>query len=147
LLSENTKSCPFCGYTVEDDDAFCYSCGASLTEKVEAVANIPVIAQQTPKVDYPQYTQPVIMDEPRERKNVVAILSVIFGGLAVAASLIPFAWCLMFLLSPIAFILGMIGVFIKRRRYLAGIGIGLALLGVLFYLLQFVFYVLYIPYF
>ena len=144
--SQKTETCPFCGHDVSVDDAFCNSCGASLTEKVEITAENPVVAEQPLTVVYPQQTQTVIVDQPRVRNNAVAIASVVIGCLAVAASLIPFAWCAMYLFSPLAFILGIIGVFIPRRRYLAGIGIALALIGVLMYLLQFVFDVFWIPY-
>jgi len=136
LINEKTKSCPFCGHNITDDDMFCNSCGASLTETVEITAEIPIIDEQTTNTVHPQQIQSVVVDYPRERRNIVAIISMAFGILAVGFSITPFMWCLMFLFSPLAFILGMIGVFTRKRRYFAIAGIASAIIGALLYILQ-----------
>ncbi|MCK5297352.1 MAG: zinc-ribbon domain-containing protein [Candidatus Heimdallarchaeota archaeon] len=136
MTNENTSSCPMCGHSVKDDDVFCNSCGASLTETVEITAEIPIIDEQTVYTVQPQQMQSVVVDYPRERRNIVAIVSLVFGILAVGFSIAPFMWCLMFLFSPLAFILGMIGVFTQKRRYYAVAGIALAIIGALLYILQ-----------
>lgn len=143
MTNDKTKSCPFCGHNVTDDDMFCNSCGASLTDTVEVVGKIPVVVEQTTNAMLSQHRHSVVVDYKPEPKNVVAIISMVFGILAVGFSVAPFMWCLSFLFSPIAFILGLIGVFKQKRRYFAVAGIALALIAVLLYLLQFfgVFYV------
>jgi hypothetical protein len=60
----------------------------------------------------------------------------VFGLLAVGFSIAPFMWCVMFLFSPLAFILGIIGVFKRKRRYYAVAGMALVIIGALLYILQ-----------
>ena len=136
LVNESTKLCSFCGYVVSDDDVFCNSCGASLTEKVELTAEMPVVAEQPASVVHPQYSQSVIVDYPRKKGNVIAIVSLVFGIIAAVISIIPVAWCLSVVFCAVALITGIIGVLKKKRRYFAVAGMVLGLIGLILYLVQ-----------
>lgn len=137
LSDEKSKFCSHCGSSVKTDDAFCNNCGASLTEIVEIAAKTPVADYRVVDTSIPQQFQPVIVDLPTESRNITAIVSIALGVIAISLSFVWFMFCLSVPFGVAALITGIIGVFRQKWRYLGVIGIVLALIAVLLFLLQY----------
>lgn len=111
-------TCPQCGAPVQQGQEFCSACGQRLIQpqaqpvvEPQPVYQQPVYQQpayqQAPVYQQPMYQQPVPPAPPK--KNVCAILAIIFG----AIGMIPL---LNFLFLPVAIVLGIIGIFKSKGR-------------------------------
>ncbi len=127
LDNQKTESCPFCGYSVNVDDAFCNSCGASLKEQKDVSPSTTHVIQHTSQLVTP-HQQTVFIDKPGEKRNIIAIVSLALGILCIIFSLIPFTCCVSMFMCVPTLITGIIGLITPRNRGFA-IG-GLSCMGV-----------------